>query len=317
MSSEQNKTIVAQPQLTDPDEINLLEYLYVLVKNKWLIIGMVILGFSIGYIAAKLKGPVFIADAVIAPKESESVNVPNLSGLGMFGGMMANQLSVGGNASLEKIELLLDGRTFNEKFVVEKNIDSILAPTLYPTIWDTIENNWLHDTLVPRAVSVGGFVKSELLEKEISKTGTMSIKITHEDSLVAYTILTNYLDFLDSYIRETTQKDAKENRDYLEEQLINVSDPLLRASLLELIAKEVEKEMVVSKEAFRVVDDALVGKSFKEKKLYPIIFCFLFGFIAVFLVIIVHALGSGDKTEEDKGLLIGIKKEFLKLPFVR
>ena len=74
---------------TDPDEINLLEYLYVLIKNKWLIIGLTLLGFIGGYIAALIKGPVYISDAVIAPKEMESVKTPDLSGLGMFGGMVA------------------------------------------------------------------------------------------------------------------------------------------------------------------------------------------------------------------------------------
>ena len=49
---------------TDPDEINLLEYIYVLVKNKWWIIGLTIAGLVIGYIAALIKGPTWVAEAV-------------------------------------------------------------------------------------------------------------------------------------------------------------------------------------------------------------------------------------------------------------
>ena len=47
---------------TDPDEINLLEYIYVLVKNKWWIIGLTIAGLVIGYIAALIKGPTWVAE---------------------------------------------------------------------------------------------------------------------------------------------------------------------------------------------------------------------------------------------------------------
>jgi len=52
----------------DPDEINLLEYLYALVKHKWWIIGATVLGLAIGHIAAVIKGPVYKAEVTVAPK---------------------------------------------------------------------------------------------------------------------------------------------------------------------------------------------------------------------------------------------------------
>ncbi|MBD3391034.1 MAG: hypothetical protein GF418_03175, partial [Chitinivibrionales bacterium] len=108
----------AAPQ-RDPDEINLLEYAYVLVKAKWWIIGFTLLGLVGGYVAARIKGPTYVAEAVIAPRETESKSVPNVSGLGMFGGIVASQLNIGGNASLEKIDLVLDSKMFNGE-VIEK-----------------------------------------------------------------------------------------------------------------------------------------------------------------------------------------------------
>ena len=106
----------------DPDEINLLEYIYALVKNKWLIIGLTVAGFAGGYFLALLKGPTWVADAVIAPKEAENQKQPNLSSFGAFGGLVANQLNIGGNASLDKIELLLDSRDFNARLIERYNL---------------------------------------------------------------------------------------------------------------------------------------------------------------------------------------------------
>jgi len=54
------------------DEINLLEYAYVLVKNKWWIIGLTVLGLVLGYVAAIIKGPTWVAEVMIAPHETES-----------------------------------------------------------------------------------------------------------------------------------------------------------------------------------------------------------------------------------------------------
>ncbi len=300
-STQQQKNI-------DPDEINLLEYFYVLVKNKWLIIGLTILGFIGGRVAARLKGPVCIADAVIAPKETESVQTPNLSGLGMFGGMVASQLNIGGNASLDKIELLLDSRKFNAELVEKMD----LLPVLYYDFWDTVNNKWVNEYKPPKFLSAGGYAKS-FLEKEIKKNGTMNIKVEHEDSLTTFKILSAYLEHLDIYIRTNVQENAKENRDYLENQLLGVTDPLLRAKMQELIAKEVEKMMVVSKEAFQIVDDVYVYKTFKEKKLFPLVFAFGLFFLSVLFVVFKHALFSAEKNEEDKNLIEKIKKEFFRI----
>jgi LPS O-antigen subunit length determinant protein (WzzB/FepE family) len=300
-----------QQQPIDSDEINLLEYIYVLVKNKWVIIGLTILGFIGGYIIAMIKGPVYIADAVIAPRESESVKTPDLSGLGMFGGMVASQLNIGGNASLDKIDMILDSRKFNEEVVQEKN----LIPLMYPEMWDSVNNKWAGEGEIPRAISVGAYIKAKFLKKEMNKNGTMSIQIEHQDSLVAHDILTAYLTYLDSFIRKNVQEEAKENRDYLEKQLVNVTDPLLRAKFQELIAKEVEKMMVVSKEAFRVVDDVFTYKSFREKKLYPILFSGGVCLVAIVMVVLVYAFSSSSKSPEDEVLLQNIKREVIKPPF--
>jgi len=299
-----------EPQ-SDPDEINLLEYFYVLVKNKWLIIGLTILGFIGGYITAKIIGPKYVADAVIAPRESESVKTPDISGLGMFGGMVMSQLNIGGNASLDKIDLILDSRKFNGEVVEKKE----LSPLVFPEQWDTVNNRWIEGFEAPKYVSVGEYIKSKFLDKEINKNNTMTIKVVHEDSLTSYKILEAYLEYLDAFIREDVQKEAKENRDYLENQLMSVTDPLLRSKIQELIAKEVEKMMVVSKEAFKIIDPVFTYKAFKEKKLFPLVFAFGLFFLTVLFLVFKHAFVSADKTEGDKVLMDDIRREIGRLPF--
>ena len=305
----------------DPDEINLLEYAYVLIKNKWLLIGIAVIGLALGYVVAKLKGPTYTATAVIAPRETEGQKMPKISGLGMFGGMVASELGLGGNASLEHLDIIMDSRNFNAEMLKAQNLLPELHrhewPERYEEAWDSIAGTWKVDSLVVDYPTAGGYVKSELLSKEISKNNTMSVSVGHADSLFAYTVLSSMLDYLDSHVRSSVQEDARENRMYLEKQLVTVTDPLLRQKIQELIAAEVEKQMVVSKEAFRTIDPVYVSKDFKEKKLYPIVFAFGLTFMVVFFVIFKHALFSSEKTDEDQKYLESIKRELTSLPFGR
>jgi hypothetical protein len=303
----------------DPDEINLLEYAYALVKAKWLIVGMTILGLAGGYIVAKIKGPSFKATAVIAPRETESQKAPSFSSLGMFGGMVASQLNLGGNASLEKLDIVLGSRRFNARMIEQAGLLPLLHkhewPDLYEENWDSVAGKWRMDSLRIPPVKAAGYLTGELITREIDKNNTMTITVEHGDSLFADTLLSATLHQLDDFVKQSIQEEAKENRDFLENQLLGVSDPLLRQKIQELIAAEVEKMMVVSKEAFVTIDPVYVSKSFTEKKLYPLVFGFGLCFLTVLAVVFRHALVEGDKTDADRELLARIDEEIRKPPF--
>jgi len=298
----------------DSDEINLLEYIYVLVKNKWWIIGATVLGLVLGYVAAIKKGPTWISEAVISSKESDNQKTPNLSGLGAFGGMVASQLNIAGSPGLDKIDLILDSRKFNSEVIEKYNLLPLIYkvswPKTYKVFFDTVKNEWASDFVKPNLLRVGGHVKKEYLKKETSKNNTMTIQFESSDSLFSDSLLGLYLIYLNDYIKKSVQTDANENVKYLETQLITASDPLLREKLQGMIANEMEKTMLVSKEAFKIVDPKLTLKSYKEKKLFPVIFSLGMIVMISLLLIIKHALVNIQKTDDDRKLIADIKKEF-------
>lgn len=298
----------------DSDEINLLEYIYVLVKNKWWIIGATVLGLVLGYVAAIKKGPTWISEAVISSKESDNQKTPNLSGLGAFGGMVASQLNIAGSPGLDKIDLILDSRKFNSEVIEKYNLLPLIYkvswPKTYKVFFDTVKNEWASDFVKPNLLRVGGHVKKEYLKKETSKNNTMTIQFESSDSLFSDSLLGLYLIYLNDYIKKSVQTDANENVKYLETQLITASDPLLREKLQGMIANEMEKTMLVSKEAFKIVDPKLTVKSYKEKKLFPVIFSLGMIVMISLLLIIKHALVNIQKTDDDRKLIADIKKEF-------
>jgi LPS O-antigen subunit length determinant protein (WzzB/FepE family) len=301
----------------DSDEINLLEYIYVLVKNKWWIIGATVLGLVLGYVAAIKKGPTWISEAVISSKESDNQKTPNLSGLGAFGGMVASQLNIAGSPGLDKIDLILDSRKFNAEVIEKYNLLPLIYkvswPKTYKVFFDTVKNEWASDFVKPNLLRVGGHVKKEYLKKETSKNNTMTIQFESSDSLFSDSLLGLYLIYLNDYIKKSVQTDANENVKYLETQLITASDPLLREKLQGMIANEMEKTMLVSKEAFKIVDPKLTVKRFKEKRLFPLVLGFGFFFLIILAFFVYHAFKIRQKSKEDQVLIEKIKKEIKRI----
>jgi hypothetical protein len=300
---------------SNPDEINLLEYIYALVKHKWWIIGFTLLGLIGGYIAALIKGPTWVAEVVIAPRETESQKTPSFAGLGALGGIVASQLNLSGNASLDKIDLILDSREFGAKLIDHYS----LLPTIYKIqwtkefnkAWDSTNKIWKSGFIPPKPLEMGDYIKAKYLKKTTNSNNTMTLQIKSRDSTFSFHLGNHYLDFLNDYIKLNVQSEARDNVSYLEKQLIAITDPLLREKIQGLIANEIEKEMVVSKEAFKIVDPIYLSKTFKEKKIYTLAMGVGLFFIIILIILFSYAFSSSEKTIEDKQLIQKIKKELL------
>ena len=314
IKSELKSDVQAKQEQKNPDEINLLEYIYALVKNKWWIIGAMVLGIVAGVVLAKLKGPTWVAEVVIAPKETEAQNTPDLSSFGALGGMVASQLSFRGNPGLDKIGRLLESRDFNARLIEKCDLLPEIYryewPKLYAEDWDSSANTWKKSFVKPQPLKIGKFLKDTFLKKNI-KDNCMTLEVSSHDSAFSYTLATCYVKFLDEDIKESVGKDAKENVAYLEKQLIATEDPLMREKMQTLIADEIEKMMMVSNEAFSIVDPVYLQCKFREKRLYPILFGSGMFFLVVFFVVVGYMLSSSDKTEEDKRLIRMIVNELL------
>lgn len=303
MTDRNDQQSIQIPQ-SDPDEINLLEYIYVLVKNKWWIIGAAVVGLVLGYGLALIKGPRYVSEAVIAAKENENSKTPNLSSFGALSGIVASQLNISANPGLDKIDLILGSRKFNaemiEKYDLLPMITKIQNPKVYSKCFDTTRNSWNNNFVKPNLLIIGAGLNTGFLKKEINKNNTMTLKIESKDSTFSDTLLIKYLDYLNIYIKASVQSDARENVSYLEAQLLTVVDPLLREKIQALIANELEKEMMVSKEAFKVIDPPIRALQFKEKKIFPMMFGVGFVFAVVLLSIILHAIRTIQTSSTDK-----------------
>lgn len=312
--AESSPSIVSAAPVSD--EINLLEYIYVLAKRKWWIIGSVIIGLLSGYGLAIIKGPTWISEVVIAAKESDSPKMSNIAGFGAFGGIVASQLNIAVNPGLDKIDLILGSRKFGSEVIEMNN----LLPLVYKNSWpkeyrkyfNTLKNSWSENFVEPNPLKIGGHIRKEYLKKVTNKNNTMNIRFESKDSLFSDTLLSLYLNYLNSYIQTSVQTEARENLIYLENQLMTTSDPLLREKLQSMIASEVEKSMLVSNEAFKIVDPQYTFKDSMNKKIYPLAFSSILFILTTFIIIFHHTLTNKQRTGEDEKWIKGIRREMIR-----
>ena len=117
------------------DEINLLDYLIVLLKHKWLIITIVFIAGIASVIYSLQLTNIYRSKATIVPrKEEKTATSSTLSVLRGLGGFAGELIGLGGGGSLEKFELVLKSRVLSKK-IFSKHRDELL-PALYEETWD-------------------------------------------------------------------------------------------------------------------------------------------------------------------------------------
>jgi hypothetical protein len=314
----------AQPAATAPfapsDELNLLEIAYILIKYKTVIILFSIIGLIGGYFAAKAKGPTYISSAVIMAKESDK-QMPNLSAFGALGNLAAGQLNLSGNPGLEKIEVHFDSRQFKgeliEKYGLLDDIYKYGQPKNYRKYYDTINGKWIVNEKFPAPdpMKAADFFTKKFVKKETdAKKGVLTLYIQSSDSIFTSKAMEGAIEHLNHYIQTNVQKEAKDNVDFLEKQLITIIDPLLREKLQGIIALEIEKAMLVSREAFKVIDKPFCVKKYRERIFYPAAAALgMFLMSSAAAIILYYMFGVGNTNSASRQWVKMIRKQIFRI----
>lgn len=275
-----------------PLEVNLLDLaLYIWSRKAW-VAGITFVFAVLGALYAFTTKPVFQSDAVMAPKESSGGGQASLlSGLGGFGGMVAQRLGLGSN-SVDQLEVLLTSRGLAEK-VLKDHPD--FMPRMFPGLWDPATGKWKASD--PKEVPTLARAVDVLRQGYLQVVGESKRKLIY---LTVYSgnrdfsreIATAFLDALNERMREDIRSDAGANRKYLEEQMIATMDPLIREKIQQLIAAEIEKSMMVSSRSFDVLEPPTLAEyATKPKKRKILMISLVAGFFFSFLALSAWKLG--------------------------
>jgi uncharacterized protein involved in exopolysaccharide biosynthesis len=279
------------------DGINLLDFVRVILKNKWLICWVVGVCVAATIIISLAMTPVFEAKAVIMPVETSGAK----SGIGSA---MSAQLGFGGQEGNQKTEIigLLKSNMLREKII--KKYD--LLPVLFGNgvLKDKYEDKriWMALELLNTAISVTGKLKEN----------TVEVSVRFKDKKVAADIVKYLLAELTVFMSTEEKRVAEDNKKHLESTVDKTTtDPIVKTSLYNLIAKQVEKAAMAEATenfAFKVIDPPRVPDSrIKPRRTQMVMISFAVSlFLGIFLAFgkeyVVNHKGELNELKELSGL---------------
>ena len=245
------------------DEINLLDYLKVILKHKKLIIIIVAIAVAVTAVKALLMAPVYEATAVIAPASQQ--NAP--SGMGLLAAQFGIATPV--SANVTEIVNLLNSNILREKIIKSHNLlavffekDSLNKKTENEKVWAGLR-----------------FLQGAMKVNFKQKDNIIELSMQFKDPHMAAEILNYTLIELNNHMSSEAKRVADTNKKYLESLLNDTADPFIKNKIYNIIAQQIEQSMMAEvKEnfAFKVIDPPRVpDKRIKPKRRQMVMLSFM------------------------------------------
>ena len=312
MTEEKKQSEPTSINYENEDEIDLLELAKTIWKGKKLIILMVVI-FTLAIAAYSLTMTnIYTAKAVLKAVSSKEGSGRISSLASQFGGL-ANIAGIAMPSAASSTELvsLLKSNVLKKQVLEKYN----LLPVLFPKKWDEEKKTWktsksgsfnlnplvLVAKLMPE--KPGTFKKDKnipdtwdgirALDKIINvdydmKKDEITITANFRDPEMAAAIVSYFLTELNERMSSESKHMAVVNKEYLEKQLLESNDILVRQKIYSLIAEKIEMMMMAEvKEgfAFKVLDPPMApDMKSKPKRAQMVIVAFM---VSLFLGVIV------------------------------
>lgn len=194
-------------QMQLEDEINLLDYLIVLAKRKWLIIGVTLSTAIIATIISLKTPPIYSAETRILLPQSQSSASQLLSQFGGMAGLAGGAIGV--KTSNDLYIGLLRSRT-----ILDRIIDRFNLMELYKA-------KHREDT----RQAIAGALKAQ----DDKKSGIITIGVEDKDPKMAADIANAFVEELKNFTQGLAVTEASQRRLFFEEQLKDVKVSLIKA----------------------------------------------------------------------------------------
>ena len=219
-------------QITSHDEVNLLDYWYVLKKRRKMIGVIVVATSIIAVITSLLLPKIYKASATIIPVSSGGAMNGNLSSLSsQFGGLAAMAgvgIGMGAMDDATKLKIILNSRTLTENVIKSQN----LMPVLFPDAWNQSTNTWKSKKTENQPNMEDAVIRMQdanIVVMDDKKDQTIEVSAKFRDPDLASRVANAYLDELQSFIDNNAFTTEKRNRIFLEGQLNNMKQMFLEA----------------------------------------------------------------------------------------
>jgi uncharacterized protein involved in exopolysaccharide biosynthesis len=256
------------------DEVDLLDYVRVLLNNKKLICCVVFVVVAATVVISLLMTPIFESTAVIAPPNRVSEPTGMMAVAQQFG------INAPVNASVSELSHIVKSNILKEKIIKKYNLLPLLLKGKIPKDMTEEQKLWEGIRSMDRILKVD----------PSQKDNSIRVSADFSDPRIATDILIYALTELTEHVSGESRRVAETNRKYLEMTIDKTTDPFIRARVYSLIAQQIEiSTMAEVKEnfAYRVLDPPRVpDRRIKPKRSKMVIISFFASWVLAVIVVL-------------------------------
>lgn len=301
------------PYSDTSNEITLREFIYILLRGKWIIIGITFL-FAVGSIVVALLLPnIYTAEAKLAPtQESQSSSLRALTG--QFGGLASLagiNLPQGETDNAQIAQEIMQSRAFITGFVERRGVlVDLMAVKRWnrssgeveydPDIYDVATETWVRDVNPPKqTVPTPWEYVQEFRDifriNEDAITGMVTIQISHKSPIIAKQWVDWIVEDINNVMRRRDIEEAQRSIRYIEDELENArltTTQQVYASLLEQQTQTIMLANVRPEYVYQVIDPAVIPeeKSRPLRALIVIVSTMIGGFLSIFILCLAYVM---------------------------
>lgn len=229
--------------------------------DRWIIIATALIITALAAVAAFAMTPIYRAEAILAPVESESSNAGMLGALGALGSL-TSAIGLSGElpaSNKDEAITIMRSRAFTEKLVEENN----LLPILFEDNWNAATESWQVSDAdeIPTPYLAFKLFDDELRTISIdSTTGLVTLAIEWKDPDLAAQWVSEHIKYVNELTRNRVVADATKRLAYLNAEAANTNLVGVRQALFSIIEGQYNTIAIAATQeeyVFRTVDPAL------------------------------------------------------------
>lgn len=293
------------------DEINLKEFINVLLQGKWIIISLTTLISIMGVMYSLSLPNIYESKALLAPVNSSNSLSGALGNVGGLAGLAGFKLPSGGDEgnSAKAIKKIGSLSFFKNNILTNIYLPNLMAVkswnpktntvALDENIYDTKNNTWIRDYSYPRQQipsaqeSFVVFITEHLTLSEDKKSGFSTLSIKHQSPFLAKQWTELVVNEINSFYRQKDKLESEKAVNYLNQQISMTSLSEIKQVLAQLLQEETKKLTLIEANEFYVFDyidppAVMEKKSEPGRALICILSALLGGMLSVLLVLLRH-----------------------------
>ncbi|MEJ2214492.1 MAG: Wzz/FepE/Etk N-terminal domain-containing protein [Gammaproteobacteria bacterium] len=303
------------------EEVDLLQYLYVILRFKYRILIVAMLGAVAVFAYSKLVDDIYMSTAVVAVniKEKPGGVSPKEYRASDALGLIEHDFIIDAAHSNERDRLMARMRSmkFSQLFIEENN----LLPYIFHKRWNSEAKKW-EEGFKPDLRQAGRVFSESMrgLESD-DQSGLLRVHFKTRDPELSAKLANNFVIRFNQYIRDNQAEELKARRSYLEDRLSEVENIELHRSIYRLMETQLAAESLLyarSEYPLEVIQPAFapIYKSYPSRKKWAaltFVGLVLLGVMVSIGTVLLKNLRQGLKDYQEKNAALSASEELKQL----